>query len=129
MRVRSVAEVNLDFECREAIEMELQNPTASIFDEAKFVVLDLIKYDLYLKFIDSDIYRNFKGKSPSDIKHKTCMREKDKTYTQMFHLLHSTRHMRMHMWYMRSHAIQVTHHTHTLLPPSLSLRHYQQLVC
>lgn len=56
-----MAEVNLDFECREIIEENLENPTSSIFDEAKLVVLDLIKYDLYLKFIDSDIYRNFKG--------------------------------------------------------------------
>jgi len=61
VRVRSVAEVNLDFDCREAIEAELVNASPSIFDEAKFVVLELIKYDLYLKFIDSDIYRNYKG--------------------------------------------------------------------
>jgi hypothetical protein len=46
-----------------AIEEELENPTSLTFDEAKFAVLDLIKYDLYLKFIGSDIYRNFKGKS------------------------------------------------------------------
>ena len=63
VRVRSVAEVNVDYECRETIETELHTPTPSLFDEAKFIVLDLIKYDLYLKFIDSDIYRNFKGNS------------------------------------------------------------------
>jgi len=61
VRVKSVAEVNLDFDCRENIETVLGNPSTSIFDEAKFVIMDLIKYDLYLKFIDSDIYRNFKG--------------------------------------------------------------------
>jgi Regulator of G protein signaling domain len=56
-----VAQVNLDFECRDAIEAELENATAALFDEAEYFVLDLIKYDLYLKFIESDIYRNFKG--------------------------------------------------------------------
>jgi len=61
VRLRSVAEVNLDYEVRETIEMKLDNPCATIFDEAKFAVLDLIKYDLYQKFLDSDIYRNFKG--------------------------------------------------------------------
>jgi len=61
VRLRSVAQVNLDYECRENIEADLSHPTSTLFDEAKFAVLDLIKYDLYLKFIDSDIYRNFKG--------------------------------------------------------------------
>lgn len=61
VRTKSVAEVNLDYDCREAIEADLPHATLNIFDEAKFVVLDLIKYDLYVKFVDSDIYRNFKG--------------------------------------------------------------------
>jgi len=61
VRPRSVAEVNLDYDCREAIEEELANPSTTIFDDAKYVIHDLIKYDLYLKFTDSDIYRNFKG--------------------------------------------------------------------
>lgn len=84
MRTKSVAEVNLDYECREAIEAELEHASGSIFDEAKFVVLDLIKYDLYVKFLESDVYRNFKGiafknNKRSTSKDKTRKKKKDLT--------------------------------------------------
>lgn len=57
----AVAQVNLDYECLVEIETEIEHPTSHIFNDAKFMVTDLIRFDLYQKFLNSDIYRQFKG--------------------------------------------------------------------
>jgi len=57
----AIAEVNLDHECRTAISEQIETPSAGLFDEARQSVADMIKYDLYLKFVDSNIYRDYKG--------------------------------------------------------------------
>lgn len=61
IQARAAAQVNLDYECQRAIEAELDHPTPTTFEEAKYVVLDLMRFDLYLKFLGSNLYRNFKG--------------------------------------------------------------------
>lgn len=60
MKTRSVAEISLELECRSTIEDELEHATPSLFDEAQFLVLGVIKYDLYSQFLESDIYRHYK---------------------------------------------------------------------
>jgi len=73
VRPKSATQVNLDYDCLSAIESALENPTIAIFDEARYAVGDLIRYDLYLKFLDSDLYKEFKG-LPTSSKHHVARR-------------------------------------------------------
>jgi len=82
---RAVAQVNLDYDCRSAIEAELEHPSSHTFDEAKIVVADLIKYDLYLKFVDSAIYRDFKG-LPSNQRIPASLRRRNFHIAELPHL-------------------------------------------
>jgi len=77
VRNKAVAQVNLDYECRLAIEAELDHPTPALFDEAKLMVTDLIRYDLYLKFVNSDMYRGFKGLPNRKVSPRTPRRRSD----------------------------------------------------
>lgn len=56
-------QINLDYETRQNITQALyeEHFTKKMFDAAQFMILDLIKYDLLVKFLDSNSYREYKG--------------------------------------------------------------------
>jgi len=59
-------QINLDHETRQNIALAIRNKSynRAMFDAAHFLIVDLIKYDLLVKFLDSDIYREYKGLPP-----------------------------------------------------------------
>jgi len=61
IREKSVSQVNIDFDTREGVEKKLANPTKDMFDSAQQTVYDSMRYDSLTKFVDSDIYREWKG--------------------------------------------------------------------
>jgi len=56
-------QINIDYETRKNITNAVHNRcfNRDMFDAAQFLVMDLIKYDLLVKFLDSDSYREYKG--------------------------------------------------------------------
>lgn len=56
-------QINLDHETRQDITRSVHNRYyhKDMFKGAQYLVMDLIKYDLLVKFAESDIYREYKG--------------------------------------------------------------------
>jgi hypothetical protein len=58
----SYSQINLDADTKKEITGAVTNKVSQImFDSARIMVLELIKYDLLVKFLDSDEYRAWKG--------------------------------------------------------------------
>jgi len=59
-------QINLDHETRQNIAHAVRSRRyhKEMFDAALFMIVDLIKYDLLVKFLDSDTYREHKGLPP-----------------------------------------------------------------
>jgi len=57
------SQINLDYETRQNITMDVHNKRyhKEMFDAAQYLIMDLIKYDLFVKFLDSDNFREYKG--------------------------------------------------------------------
>jgi len=59
----SYIQINLDYETRKDITHAIQNKTyhRDMFVPAQRMIMELIKYDLLVKFMDSNDYRGYKG--------------------------------------------------------------------
>jgi len=63
IKENSYNQINLDFETKRDINLLINNgtPHKGMFVPAQCMIMELIKYDLLVKFMDSDNYRIFKG--------------------------------------------------------------------
>jgi len=63
IKENSYNQINLDFETKRDINTLINNsaPHRDMFVPAQCMIMELIKYDLLVKFMDSDNYRVFKG--------------------------------------------------------------------
>jgi len=59
----SYSQINLDYETRKDITLAIHNKTyhKDMFVPAQCMIMELIKYDLLVKFTDSNDYRGYKG--------------------------------------------------------------------
>jgi len=63
IKEQAYSQVNLDHITRRDITIAINNnsPTKNMFVDAQMLVMELIRYDLLVKFAESDIYRDFRA--------------------------------------------------------------------
>ncbi|XP_028666847.1 regulator of G-protein signaling 21-like [Erpetoichthys calabaricus] len=69
IQAESPREINIDHHTREAIRLNVQEPTMSCFDQAQKIVYGLMERDSYPRFLRSEIYLTLSGKiQPNQVK-------------------------------------------------------------